>query len=90
MTAARRQVFGVVAQMEQRVERRIRDYPNIAAAPAITARWTTTRHKLLPPKSSYAISPVATSNMNLDAINKHLKLKDARRKVSRLGSGVAL
>ena len=89
MPAARGQVFGVIAQMKQSVERSIRDYPNIATASAITARWTTTRNKFFSPKSRDAIAASAASYSNLRAINKHLNESDAGLSSFRLGSGVA-
>jgi hypothetical protein len=61
----------VVAQMKQGVKRRVRNDPNISAAPAVAARRTTARHKLLSTKGRYAIAPMAASYMNLDPINKH-------------------
>ena len=73
MPAALGDVFRVIAQVQQRVERSIRDHPNIAAASAIAAGRTTARHKLLPTKSRYAVSAVAALNTNLCAINKHLR-----------------
>ena len=80
MPAARSQVLGVVAQMQERVQRRIRDYPNIATASAIAARWTTTRYEFFPPKSRDAITASAALYSNLRAINKHLKRKRRRPK----------
>src|SRR5712671_846614 len=80
MPAAWSKVFGVVTQMQQSVQRRIRDYPNIATAPAITARWTTTRNEFLSPKSRDAIAAPAAFYSNLRAINKHLKRKRRRPK----------
>src|SRR2546423_5130382 len=43
-------VLGVVAQMQQRVQRRVGDEPDVAAAPTVAARRPAARHKLLTTK----------------------------------------
>src|SRR4030095_1723024 len=76
-------VLRVIAQMQQRIDRFVRDQPNISAATAIAARWTTTRHELLSPKGRYAVATIPTLDSNLGAINKHLKRKRRLLLVSR-------
>src|SRR6185437_2099199 len=68
-------VAGVVTQMQQCVQRSIRDEDLIAATAAVSARWTTAGHKLLAPESRNTVTSVSPLHMNLGAINKHLKLK---------------
>jgi hypothetical protein len=58
--------------MQQRVERRVRDYINIAATATIATRWTTTGHKLLTPESSNSVTSVTPLNVNPGPIDKHL------------------
>jgi hypothetical protein len=65
-------VARVIAEMQQGIERRIRDYKYISTAAPITSRRTTTRHKLLPPESSNSVTTITPLNVNLNAINKHL------------------
>jgi hypothetical protein len=71
MPSALGNVFRVITKMQERVERRIRHYPNVAAAAAFTAGWTAAGDKLLPSKRGDAISSMATLNPNFCAINEH-------------------
>jgi hypothetical protein len=64
-------VFRVISQMQQRVERRIGDNPDVATASTLTARWSTAGNKLLPTKCRYAITAPATLDTNFRPINKH-------------------
>jgi hypothetical protein len=75
MQSTLRDVARVVTQMQQRVQRRIRDEDHVATATTISARWTTAGHKLLAPESCNAVTSVTPLHMNLGAINKHPKLK---------------
>src|SRR5215210_2145299 len=63
-------VFRVVAQMEKRIERLVGFEPEVAAAPAVSARWPTTRHKFLATKGRHAVAAVSPLYANLGAINK--------------------
>jgi hypothetical protein len=71
MQTTRGYVARVVTQMQQRVQGSIRHEDHIAAAAAISARWTTTGHKLLAPESCNAVTSVSPLHVNLGAINKH-------------------
>jgi hypothetical protein len=68
-------VLRVVTQVQQRVQRTVGDERHIAAATTISARWTTTGHKLLTPESSNSVTSVTPPHVNLGPINKHPKLK---------------
>src|SRR5690349_15282596 len=65
-------VTRVIAQVQQRVQRTVRDDKNVADATAVAARWTTARHKLLTPESSNPVTSVTTLDVNLGPINEHL------------------
>ena len=80
MQPARRDVARVITQVQQRVQRSIRDEDHVAAASTISARWATTRHKLLAPESRNAVTSVTPLHVNLGAINKHRKLKTTPRR----------
>ena len=80
MQTTLRNVARVVAQVQQRVQRSIRDENHIAAAPTISARWTTAGHKLLAPESCNTVTSVSPLHMNLGAINKQPKLKTTPRR----------
>jgi hypothetical protein len=73
-----RYVLRVITKMQQRVERRIRQHDHIAAAPAVSARWTTTRDKLFAPESCNTVTSVTPLDMNLGAINEHPKNRKRR------------
>jgi len=75
MQTTLRDVSRVVAQMQQRVQRSIRDEDHVAAATTVSTRWTTAGHKLLAPESCNTVTSVSPLHMNLGAINKHPKLK---------------
>jgi len=77
---ARRDVARVVTQVQQRVQRSIRNEDHVPAASTISARWTTARHKLLAPESRNAVTSVTPLHVNLGAINKHRKLKTTPRR----------
>src|SRR5438105_14865664 len=64
-------MFGVVAQVQKRVQRIVGNQPNIAAAPAVTPRWSAAGHKLFAPKGRDAVTAMACLNPNLDPIDKH-------------------
>ena len=64
-------VFGVVAQVQKRVQRCVRDQPYIASAPAVAARRSAARDKLLAAKGRDAVTAMASLNPNFDPINKH-------------------
>jgi hypothetical protein len=66
-------VARVITQVQQRVQRSIRDEDHIATASPISARWTTAGHKLLAPESCNAVTSVTPLYVNLGAINKHRK-----------------
>src|ERR1044072_4595245 len=68
---ARRNVTRVVTQVQQRIQRCIRDEDHVAAASAVSTRWTTAWHKLLAPESRNAVTSVTPLHVNLGAINKH-------------------
>ena len=70
-------VARVVAQMQQRVQRSIRDEKHIATTTTISTGWTTTRHKLLAPESRNTVTSVSPLHMNLGAIDKHQNQNDA-------------
>jgi hypothetical protein len=72
----------VISKMEEGVKRAVGDEPNIASPAAVTSRRPAPRDKLLPAKSSYAISPMAALYSNPGAINKHINRK-RRRALSR-------
>jgi hypothetical protein len=82
MRTALGNVLRVITQMQERVQRGIGDEHDVAAATAIAARWSTTRHKLLAPESCNAVTAVTALNMNLGAIDKHLKLKATPRRAA--------
>jgi len=65
-------VTRVVAEVQQRVQRRIGNDVDIAATTAIATRWTTTGHKLLAPESSNAVTSVTPLHVNLGPVNEHL------------------
>jgi hypothetical protein len=68
-------VARVVTEMKQRVERSVGHQGHVAAASAIAAGWPATGYKLFAPESSNAVTSVTPLNMDLGAIDKHLKLK---------------
>ena len=78
MPSAIGDVQRVISKMEEGVKRAIGYDPNIASASAVTSRRPAPRDKLLPAKSSYAISPMAALYSNPGAINKHINRKRRR------------
>jgi hypothetical protein len=64
----------VVTQMEQRIQRRITNQPNVAAATSVTARRSAPGNELLAPKGSHAVAAVASFYPNLDAIDEHAEI----------------
>ncbi len=68
-------VFRVIAQVKQRVQRLVGFEPEVAAAPAVPARWPTARHEFLAAKGRHAVAAVSALDANLGAINKQLKFK---------------
>jgi hypothetical protein len=76
-----RNVFRVVTEVQQSIERLVGYKPNIATSSAVSTGWTTTRHKLLSTKSCNSITAMATFDTNFCAINKHLNESDARRQL---------
>src|ERR1044072_9663174 len=89
MQTALRDVLRVITKVQQRVERRIRQHDHIAAAPTISARWTTTRDKLFAPESCNTVTSVSPLYMNLGGINEHLKNRKRRPGAQCCCSGVA-
>src|SRR6185295_783162 len=67
----------VVSQMKQRIQRKICDENNVSTASTISSRRTTPGNELLTPESSNSVSTIASLDMNLGAINKHLNQNDA-------------
>jgi hypothetical protein len=57
--AALRRVFGIEAEMQQRVAVDGRDHDDVAAAAAIAAAGSAARHVLLAPESQTAVAAVA-------------------------------
>jgi hypothetical protein len=86
---ALRNVLRVITEMEQRVERRIRENNYIAAASTIATRWTTTRDKLFAPESCNTVTSVSPLYVNLGAINEHPKNRKRRLGAQYCCSGVA-
>jgi hypothetical protein len=78
MQTALRRVVRVVTKVQQRVERSIGQDDYIAAAPAITAGWTTARDKLFTPESCNTVTSVPPLYVNLGAINEHPKNRKRR------------
>jgi hypothetical protein len=64
-------VTRVIAQVQERVQRRISNEINIAATTTIATRWSTAGHKLLTPEGSNSVTSVTPRDVNLGAINKH-------------------
>ncbi len=79
----------VITQVQQCVQRSIGNYNDVAAATTIATRWTTTRYKLLAPESCNTVTSVTPLNVNLGAINKHLKIESDAGARSTWRSGVA-
>src|SRR5258708_7240506 len=61
----------VVTKVQQRIQRRVTDEPNVATAASVTARRSTARDKLFAPESSHAVAAVASLDPNLYAIDEH-------------------
>src|ERR1044072_3834044 len=89
MQTTLRGVLRVITKVQQGVERRIRQQDYIAAAPAVTTRWTTTRDKLFAPESCNTVTSVSPLHVNLGAINKHPKNRKRRLGAQYCCSGVA-
>jgi hypothetical protein len=64
-------VFGIVTQMQKCVITLVRFEPDIAPAPAITARRPAARDKFFPPKSRHSISAVTGFDSDFYLVNKH-------------------
>ena len=75
MQTALADVARVITKVQQRVQRSISLQEHITTATTISARWTTAGHKLLAPESRNTVTAVTPLHVNLDAINKHPKLK---------------
>src|SRR5262245_199949 len=88
MRAALRNVARVVAKVQQRIERTVSYEINVPAASTVSSGWTTARNKLLTSKSGDTVTTVAPLNVNLRAVDKHLKLKTTPGAQSHSGSGV--
>src|ERR1044072_3624463 len=89
MQTALRLVKRVITKMQQRVERSIRQQNHIAAATAVSTRWTTTRDKLFAPESCNTVTSVSPLYVNLGAINEHPKNRKRRPGAQCCCSGVA-
>jgi len=66
-------VLGVEAEMHQRVVTLARFHNDIAAAPAVSSRWTAARDKLLPAEGHAAISAISGLYANLRLVDEHEK-----------------
>jgi hypothetical protein len=66
-------VTRVIAQVQERVQRRISNEINIAATTTIATRWTTAGHKLLTPEGSNSVTSVTALYVNLCPVNEHLE-----------------
>src|SRR5215217_7480661 len=75
----RRNVAWVVTQVQEGVQRCIRDEDHVAATTTISARWTTAGNKLLAPESRNTVTSVSPVHVNLGAINKHPKIENDAR-----------
>jgi len=89
MQTALRGVVRVITKVQQRVERIIGQHDYIAAAPAITAGWTTARDKLFAPESCNTVTSVSPLYVNLGAIDEHPKNRKRRLGAQYCCSGVA-
>ena len=64
-------VFGIEAEMEQRVVVLARDHDDVAAAAAVAAARAAARDELLPPEREAAVAAVAGFHGNSDFVDKH-------------------
>src|SRR5260370_17129700 len=71
MQTATGDVQRVVTQMQQRIQRRISQDPDVTTAASIAARGSAARNKLLAAKCSHAVTTVASLYPNFYAIHKH-------------------
>jgi hypothetical protein len=65
-------VFGIEAEVNQRVVPFARFHDDIAAASAITARGATAGNKLLPPERNAPVAPIPSLHTNASFIDKHI------------------
>jgi hypothetical protein len=65
-------VFGIEAEVYQRVVPFARFHDDIAAASAITARGAAAGHKLLPPESNAPVAPIPSLYTNPSLIDEHI------------------
>ena len=64
----------VVAVAQKRVVVRVRFDVDVAAVPAIAARWAAARNELLPAEGHAAVSAVASLHQDFGFVNKHVLL----------------
>jgi hypothetical protein len=64
-------VFGIVAQMEKRIERTVGFEPNIPPTTAVASRWTTARHILFAAESGHAIASATATNPDFRSVYEH-------------------
>jgi len=61
----------VEAQVQERIQRRVADDPDVTAAPAIPARRSAARNEFFAPERSHAVAAVASCYPNFYAIDEH-------------------
>jgi hypothetical protein len=80
MTAAFCCMFGIKAEMEERVVVRAGFHDNIAAAAPIATARTTARHKLLTPERKTSVTAIAGLHGYRNFVNEHLKMKQSHER----------
>jgi hypothetical protein len=71
MQTATRNVQRVVTEMQQRIQRRISQDPDVAAPASIAARGSAARDEFLAAKGSHAVTAVTSLYANFYAIDEH-------------------
>ncbi len=64
-------VFGIEAEMHERIVALARLHHHVATMTAIAARRTAARHKLLPPEGHAAVAAIACFDSNFCFVNEH-------------------
>src|SRR5664279_5376952 len=73
MASALAFVFGIEAEVHERVVAFARFHHHVATMAAIAARGTASRHELLPPEGHAAVAAVARLHPNFCFVNEHGK-----------------
>src|SRR5919204_3070593 len=86
MAPALRFVFGIKAEVNQRIVALAGFHHNVAPAPAVAARWTSTRHELLAPEGNAAIAAIARLHSDFCFVDEHRQTQIQRARNSSTGT----